>query len=113
MQEPKNNHRDYGMEQKLGSERQDNRTLLRTLYLDMFCVMVVLQLITWVPTHGRAARGSPTTTYINTLLRDTGLENVRDLESCKRDETSSFMEIVFIPSSSRRRPKERSNDFVK
>ena len=113
MRDANNNHRDYGMEQKLGSERQDNRTLLGIFYLDMFCVMGALQLITWVLTHGGAARGSPTTTYINTLLRDTGLENVRDLESCKRDETSSFMEIVFIPSSSRRRPKERSNDFVK
>ena len=79
----------------------------------MFGVTGALQLITWVLTHGRAARGSPTTTYINTSLRDTGLENVRDLESCMRDERSSLMESVFIPSSSRRRPKERSNDFVK
>ena len=113
MRDAKNNHRDYGMEQKLGSERQDNRTLLGTLYLDMFYIMVVLQLITWVPTHGRAARGSPTTTYINTLLRDIGLENVRDLESCMKDERLSLMESVFIPSFSRRRPKERTNDFVK
>ena len=64
-------------------------------------------------THGRAPKGSPRTTYINTLLMDTRLENVRDLESCMRDERSSLMESVFIPSSSRRRPKERSNDFVK
>ena len=28
---------------------------------------------------------SPKTTYLNTLLRGTGLENVRDLESCIRD----------------------------
>ena len=85
-----------------------------TLYLDIFWVMKALQLVTrvLVLTHGRAARGSPTTTY--TLLRDTGLENVRDLESSMRDERSSLMESVFIPaSSSRRRPKERSNDFVK
>ena len=42
------------------------------------------------------------------LLRDTGLENVRDLESCMSDERSSLMEeSVFIPSSSRRRPKVR------
>ena len=33
---PKNNHRGFGMEKKLGSERQDNRTLLGTLYLDIF-----------------------------------------------------------------------------
>ena len=94
------------MEKKIGSERQDNRTLLGTLSLDMFCVMGALQLITWVSTYGRAAKGSPKTTYINTLLRDTGLENVRDLESCMRDERSSLMESVFIPSSSRRRPKQ-------
>ena len=31
----------------------------------------VLQLITWVPTHEMAKRGCPSTTYINTLLRDT------------------------------------------
>ena len=67
--------------------------------------MGALQLITGVLTHGRAARGSPTTVYIKILLRDAGLENVGDLESC--------MVSVFIPSSSRRRPKERSNNFVK
>ena len=61
MQDPKNNHWDYGMKQQLGSEKRDNRTLLGTLYLDMFCVMV--------RTHGRAARGSPTTVYIKILLR--------------------------------------------
>ena len=113
MRDAKNNHRDYRMEKKIGSKRQDNRTLLGTLYLDMFSVMGALQLITWVSTHGRAARGSPTTKYINTLRRDTGLENVRDFESCMRDERSSFMESVFIPLSSRRRPKKRSNNFVK
>ena len=59
-----------------------------------------LQLITWVLTHGRAARGSPTTVYIKILLRDAGLENVR------------ILKVVF-PSSPRRRPKERSNNFVK
>ena len=70
------------MEQKLGSERRDNRTLLGTLYLHMFYVMGALQLITWVLT---AARRSPTTVYIKILLRDAGLENVRDLESCMRE----------------------------
>ena len=79
MQDAKNNHRDYGMEEKFGLGLRHNRTLLGTLYLDMFCVMGALQLITWVLTHGRAGRGSPITAYINTLLRDTGLEKVRDL----------------------------------
>ena len=42
------------------------------------------------------------------LLRDTGLENFGDLESCMSDERSSLMEeSVFIAPSSRRRPKVR------
>ena len=44
----------------------------------------VQQLITWAPTvmkNGRAQRGCPITTYKDTLLKDTGLENVRNLES--------------------------------
>jgi len=33
------------------------------------------------PTHGKDGKqGSPTTTNINKLLRDPGLENIRDLE---------------------------------
>ena len=84
MRDAKNNHRDYGMEQKLGMERRDNRTLLGTLHLDMFCVLGALQLITWVLTLGRSASGNPTSAYINTLLRDTGLENVRVLNCWPR-----------------------------
>ena len=39
------------------------------------------------PTNGKEGkRGSPTTTYINKLLRDTGLENIRDLESFMSDQ---------------------------
>ena len=45
----------------------------------------VQQLITWVLRHGRAKRGSLTTAHRNTLMRDTGVENVRDPESCMRD----------------------------
>ena len=67
-QDAKNSHRDYGMEKKFGSGLRHNRILLWTLYLDpLFCVMRALQLI-------RAARGNPTTAYINTLLRYTVLE---------------------------------------
>ena len=62
----RNSHRDYGMEKKFGSGLRHNRTLLWTLCLDMFCLTGALQLITWVITHGRAARGNLTTTYINT-----------------------------------------------
>ena len=74
-QEAKNSHRDNEMEKKFGSGLQHNRTLLWTLYLDpLFCVMGGLQLITRVLTHERAARGNPTTAYINTLVRYTVLE---------------------------------------
>ena len=67
-QDAKNSHRDYGMEKKFGSGLRHNITLLWILYLDpLFCVMGALQLI-------RAARGNPTTAYINTLLRYTVLE---------------------------------------
>ena len=45
MQDAKNNNWDYGMEKKLRLERRDNRTLLGTLYPDMYCVMGALQLI--------------------------------------------------------------------
>lgn len=45
-----------------------------------------MHLITWVPAHGRTKRGCPfITTYINTLMWNTGLENDRYLESCMRD----------------------------
>ena len=63
MQDAKNNHRDYGMDKKIGSGLRHNRTLLEALYQDMFCVMGTIQLITWVLTLGR----------------DTGLDNVTDL----------------------------------
>ena len=45
----------------------------------------VQQLIAWVLRHGRAESGSLTTAHRNTLMRDTGVENVRDPESCMRD----------------------------
>ena len=43
----------------------------------------VQQLITWVPRHGWAKRGSLTTAHRNTLTRDTGIEDVRDPVSKK------------------------------
>ena len=105
----------YGMEQKLGSERRDNRTLSGTLYLDMFGVMGALQLITCVLTHGRKGckRESNNCPHKDIAKGDAGLENVKDLEDCIRDERSSLMESVFILSCYRPRPNERSNDFVK
>ena len=45
----------------------------------------VQQPITWVPRHGRAKRGGLTSAYVNTLIRDTGVKNATDPESCMRD----------------------------
>ena len=41
--------------------------------------------VTWKPTHGNIKSGRPTTTYVDTLLRDTGTDNVKELESCMKD----------------------------
>ena len=37
-------------------------------------------LITWDPQHGVSTRGHPNTTFVDTLLRDTGMENATQLE---------------------------------
>ena len=60
-----------GWREKFWSGLRHNRTLLGTLYMDMFWVMGAPQLITWVITYGRAARGNLTTTIMYwTRLRD-------------------------------------------
>ena len=41
--------------------------------------------VTWDPKHGKMGRGRPAATMIDTLLRDTGLANVKELESCMED----------------------------
>ena len=41
--------------------------------------------VTWNPPHGVTKRGRPVTTFVDTLLRDTGLENVKELENCMKD----------------------------
>jgi hypothetical protein len=41
--------------------------------------------VTWDPHHGQASRGRPTTTFVDLLLRDTGLANTAELESCMAD----------------------------
>ena len=38
--------------------------------------------VTWQPTHGNPGRGRPPVTLLDTLLRDTQLDNVAELESC-------------------------------
>ena len=38
--------------------------------------------VTWVPHHGSRSRGRPTTTFVDTLLRDTNLATTAELEAC-------------------------------
>ena len=44
--------------------------------------------VTWDPRHGRAARGRPQTTYIDTLLKDTRMENIDELERCMMERST-------------------------
>ena len=44
--------------------------------------------VTWDPQHGRATRGRPRTTYVDTLLKDTGMENIDELEGCMRERST-------------------------
>ena len=37
--------------------------------------------VTWDPPHGKMNRGKPANTFIDTLLRDTGLDSPADLEN--------------------------------
>ena len=41
--------------------------------------------VTWDPPHGKMSRGKPANTFIDTLLRDTGLDSPADLEKCMGD----------------------------
>ena len=41
--------------------------------------------VTWEPLHGTTNRGRPQTTFVDTLLRDTSLHNVKELETCMKD----------------------------
>ena len=41
--------------------------------------------VTWDPSHGTLSRGRPTQTFVNTLLNDTGLDNITELECCMKD----------------------------
>ena len=43
--------------------------------------------ILWQPKHGSVVRGRPTTTLVDTLLKDTGLETTTDLDECMTDRT--------------------------
>ena len=39
------------------------------------------KLVLWEPTHGRKSRGRPRSTFVNTLMRDTGATSVNELAS--------------------------------
>ena len=39
------------------------------------------QLVLWQPTEGKRSRGKSATTYIDNLMADTGLDNIRDIET--------------------------------
>ena len=41
--------------------------------------------VTWDPRHGQLSRGRPANTFVDTLLRDTGLKTVAELEICMED----------------------------
>ncbi len=46
---------------------------------------VASDLVLWQPLEGRTNRGRKRTTYIDTLLQDTGLANVAELKTCIMD----------------------------
>ena len=43
------------------------------------------KLVLWQPTEGKRSRGKPATTFIDNLMADTGLNNIRDLEAAMKD----------------------------
>jgi len=69
----------------------------------------VRQLITWVPGHGRAKIGSLTTVHINTLMKETVVEN----GSRKLYEISDPMGSVSFQLPPRRQPKVTEQEVTK
>ena len=41
--------------------------------------------VTWEPAHGESSRGTPPTSFVDTLLRDTGLDDIAQLKQCMND----------------------------
>ena len=41
--------------------------------------------VTWEPAHGESSRGRPPTSFVDTLLRDTGLDDIAQLKQCMSD----------------------------
>ena len=86
----------YGEAEKLSSIIQRRRLKLAGhVYRDENSP--ARHLVTWIPKHGHTTKGRPTGTYIDTLLRDTGLHDVNELEKCMGDRD------VWRQFSSRRR----------
>ena len=86
----------YGEAEKLSSIIQRRRLQLAGhVYRDVNSP--ARHLVTWIPKHGKPTQGRPTGTYIDTLLRDTGLHDVNELEKCMGDRD------VWHQFSSRRR----------
>jgi len=42
-------------------------------------------MILWEPKHGRRSRGRPATTFIDTLRRDTGLNNTEEIQTLMKN----------------------------
>ena len=67
----------YGKTEKLSSVIRRNRLKLAGhVYRDK--ASPVQQLVTWIPKHGTTLRGRPTQSYVDTLLRDTGLKDTNE-----------------------------------
>ena len=49
---------------------------------------VAQQLVLWNPTDGKRSRGRPATTFIDTLLEDSGLNNIQELRMVMEDRDS-------------------------
>ena len=74
----------YGKSEKLSSKiRRQRLQLAGHVYRDQ--ESPVHHLVTWIPRHGKRSRGRPTETYVDTLLRDTGLNNTNELEACMKN----------------------------
>ena len=41
--------------------------------------------VLWEPTEGRANRGRKITTYVDVLKKDTGLDNITELQTAMKD----------------------------
>ena len=77
----------YGGLQKVSSKVRERR-----LRLAGHCVrhqeLMANKLVLWEPTRGRRGRGRKKDTFVNMLVKDTGLDNSSDLRCVMQDRTS-------------------------